>query len=93
MTEKNQKTQNDDNGASRDSSIGNTKEVFSIDSSSLNELRNEAIRRVSETKHTWVQRGPYLVCKSCENEHGIHIGTGKILVDIDKDGNPVFDKL
>lgn len=41
-------------------------------------------------QHEWRQKGPYLVCKSCELEHAIHIGMEKELIGIDKEGRPIL---
>jgi hypothetical protein len=68
-----------------------TDEVFSLDAQTLQELKNEAVRRVKENKHEWRQRGVYLVCISCEQEHGVHIGTKKMLVGVDDNGSPILD--
>jgi len=40
--------------------------------------------------HEWVQRGYYLVCKSCELEHGTFIGPHKLLTGIDEKGKPIL---
>lgn len=42
--------------------------------------------------HDWRQRGPFICCKSCEIEHAVHIGMGKILIGLEKDGTPIFKK-
>lgn len=42
--------------------------------------------------HDWRQQGPYLVCKSCEIKHGVHIGMGKILTGFDKKNQPIIKK-
>jgi len=38
------------------------------------------------------QRGPYLVCISCEVQHAIYIGMEKIMVGEDTDGTPIIEK-
>lgn len=35
------------------------------------------------------QRGPYLVCMSCEIQHATWIGMEKIMVGEDKEGKPI----
>lgn len=40
--------------------------------------------------HEWRQQGPFLVCKSCEVQHAVHIGMNKILVGFDKDLKPIL---
>lgn len=42
--------------------------------------------------HDWRQRGPYLVCKSCEIEHAVFIGMEKILTGLNKEGQPILKK-
>jgi hypothetical protein len=41
-------------------------------------------------QHDWRQQGPYLVCKSCEIEHAVFIGTEKIMVGLNESGQPIF---
>ena len=36
--------------------------------------------------HEWRQQGPYIICKSCEIQHAVYIGTEKILTGIDEKG-------
>ena len=43
--------------------------------------------------HQWVQRGPYLFCKSCPIEHSIYIGTELLFVGYDDEGKPKFEKI
>lgn len=45
---------------------------------------------VPSGSHGWIQRGYYLVCKSCELEHAVWIGSEKIMVGIQEDGKPIF---
>jgi len=40
--------------------------------------------------HEWRQKGPYLVCKSCELEHATYIGMDKVMVGLDKKGIPIL---
>lgn len=42
--------------------------------------------------HDWRQKGPYLVCKSCEIEHAVYIGMEKILVGLNENGQPILEK-
>lgn len=42
--------------------------------------------------HEWRQRGPYLVCMSCEIQHATWIGTERIMVGIDKGGQPILKR-
>jgi hypothetical protein len=41
-------------------------------------------------QHDWRQQGPYIVCKSCELQHAVYIGVGRLLVGIDDKGRPMF---
>lgn len=43
--------------------------------------------------HVWRQNGAHVECNSCEHPHSTHIGTDKILVGIDPNGQPVFEKV
>lgn len=40
---------------------------------------------------TWVQRGIYIVCTSCELQHAVYIGTDKMLVGM-RDGKPLLQE-
>lgn len=40
--------------------------------------------------HEWRQRGPYLVCKSCEIEHAAWVGMDKVLVGLNEEGQPLL---
>ena len=41
-------------------------------------------------QHEWRMQGPYLVCKSCELQHAVFIGMGKLLIGIDEKGKPIL---
>lgn len=43
--------------------------------------------------HRWVQKGPYLVCKSCPLEHATYIGMDKQLIGFDEEGLPLFKRV
>lgn len=43
--------------------------------------------------HEWRQQGPYLICKSCEIQHGVFIGVNKQMKGIDENGQPIIKKL
>ena len=43
-----------------------------------------------EPNHDYRQQGFYLVCKSCEIEHAVWIGSNKIMIGTDKDGKPIL---
>lgn len=40
----------------------------------------------------YIQRGPYLVCTSCELQHAVHIGIDKIMTGEDEHGKPILVK-
>lgn len=42
--------------------------------------------------HDWQQQGPYLMCKSCELQHGQWIGTEKVMVGLNEKGMPIFEE-
>ena len=39
-------------------------------------------------RHQYRQRGPYLVCMSCELQHAVYIGVDKIMTGEKEDGTP-----
>jgi len=43
--------------------------------------------------HQWVQRGPFLACKSCPIEHGIYIGVDHQLIGLNDDGTPNLKRI
>lgn len=45
---------------------------------------------IPKGRHEWRQQGYYLVCKSCDLTHAVYIGQKKIMVGIDKDGQPIL---
>lgn len=45
---------------------------------------------IPKGNHDYKQRGYYLVCKSCDIEHGTFVGSEKILVGIKEDGQPIL---
>lgn len=42
--------------------------------------------------HEYKQEGYYLVCRSCDLHHAVHIGPEKVMVGKDKKGTPLFKK-
>lgn len=38
----------------------------------------------------WRQRGPFIVCTSCELQHALHIGMDKIMTGEDESGKPII---
>lgn len=45
---------------------------------------------VPNENHAWRQQGPFLVCKSCEIVHAVHIGMDKLMVGLDSEGKPLL---
>lgn len=45
---------------------------------------------VPKGNHEWRQQGPYIICKSCELEHGTYIGMKKQLIGIAEEGKPIL---
>jgi len=43
--------------------------------------------------HKWRQKGPYLVCKSCDIEHAVWIGVEKQMVGLNEKGQPILKKV
>jgi len=43
--------------------------------------------------HQWVQRGPYLVCRSCPIEHAVYVGMNTRLVGYNEDGEPILKRV
>jgi hypothetical protein len=54
------------------------------------DFNNPAYKFVPKGTHEWRQRGPYLVCLSCELQHAVWIGMDKMMVGIDKKGRPIL---
>ena len=42
-------------------------------------------------KHEWRQEGPFIVCRSCESNHGFRIGVNKKLKGINEEGKPIIE--
>lgn len=58
--------------------------------SELLDFDNPTYTFTPNDSHDWRQKGPYLVCKSCEIEHATYIGMEKIMVGINKKGMPIL---
>jgi len=56
------------------------------------EENKEVYKFIPKGHHEWRQQGFYLVCKSCELQHAVFIGTDKIMVGEDKEGRPILKK-
>lgn len=44
-------------------------------------------------KHDWIQKGPDLICTSCESAHGIRIGVNKRLKGFDENGQMIIENV
>ena len=40
--------------------------------------------------HSYRQQGFFLVCKSCELQHAVGIGSNQIMVGVDSEGTPIL---
>lgn len=47
---------------------------------------------VPKETHTWIQRGYYLTCHGCDLEHGVYIGSEKLLIGLAGDGSPILKR-
>ena len=41
-------------------------------------------------EHKWIQKGPDIICTSCESPHGIRIGVHKRLIGFDKNNKMII---
>lgn len=67
-------------------------QVFGITSEQIAEIRKEAVEKAKSAKHRWRQRGFWLVCTSCENNHAIWI-QGKEMIGESESGEPILRAL
>jgi hypothetical protein len=73
---------------SKDSTLKTEEEIKS--DSEILDFNNPAFKFIPKGYHEWIQRGYYLVCKSCELEHGVFIGSHKLMVGRKEDGTPIL---
>ena len=45
---------------------------------------------IPKGSHEWRQQGYYIICKSCDLEHAVWIGSKKILTGINEKGDPIL---
>lgn len=57
------------------------------------DFTNPTYSFIPKGSHEWRQRGPYLVCKSCELEHAVWIGIDKQMVGVSEDGQPILKQV
>ncbi len=64
-------------------------QVFGITSDQLEEIRKGAIEKAKTAKHRWRQRGFWLVCTTCDNNHAVWI-QGKEMIGEEENGEPIL---
>ena len=42
--------------------------------------------------HEWRQQGYYIICKSCDLQHAVWIGSERILTGINDKGEPILER-
>jgi len=55
----------------------------------LDRIRTEAHEKAKATRHTWRQKGFWIICKSCEFHHAAFVGS-KNMIGEKEDGTPIF---
>ncbi len=56
------------------------------------DFNNPSYQFIPGGSHEWSQRGPYLICKSCDLEHASWIGMQLIMTGLTEDGKPILSK-
>lgn len=64
--------------------------VWGISQAEVDELREKAQEQLKNTRHTWRQKGIWLICRTCEQQHAICIGANKRMVGEQDDGTPIL---
>lgn len=67
-------------------------QVFGITTEQIEEIRKDAKEKAKRATHRWRQKGYWLVCTTCENNHAIWI-KGKEMIGENADGTPVIREL
>ena len=62
-----------------------------ITAEQIEELRERAHEKAKRASHAWKQRGAWIVCRTCDFEHGFRVQANKRLVGITSDGNPILE--
>ncbi len=65
-------------------------QVFSYSQDVVDEIRKQAVEKAKATRHEWRQKGIWVYCRSCDNEHGFYVGVKKQLVGVSEDGKPIL---
>lgn len=73
-----EETQNQTNEVKDESEVETLEEVFSFRPSGMCRYR---------------QRGPYLVCVSCEVQHAVYIGMDRMMIGEDEEGKPILTRV
>jgi hypothetical protein len=68
-------------------------EQISITKEQIDELRKQAIEKAKKARHEWRQKGGWIVCRTCDFEHGFRVKSNQRLVGIDEEGKPIIKNL
>jgi hypothetical protein len=58
-------------------------DTYEISEDRLEEIRQQAKERALVAEHKWIQRGGYIVCTSCQNQHGIRVAGKDKMIGIE----------
>ena len=47
---------------------------------------------IPKGRHEWKQQGYYIICKTCDIEHAVWIGSKMLLVGIEDNGNALLKR-
>lgn len=64
-----------------------------ISQKELDEIRNKAHEEAKKMRHKWRQKGAWLVCRSCPQQHAAWIGLKKRMVGENDDGSPILQNI
>lgn len=56
------------------------------------EILRKAFEFTPSAMCTYRQRGPYIICVSCELQHAVYIGMQAVMVGTDESGRPILKK-
>jgi len=54
----------------------------------VGEEMQAAYKFIPPGTHRWRQRGPYLICTTCEIQHALYIGMEKVMIGENEDSTP-----
>lgn len=66
--------------------------VSFITDEQIDEIRKRAVEKAKSVRHKWKQKGGWILCNSCENNHGFRISGRERLIGIDDSGNPIIKR-